>query len=533
MVKKPACRGSGPAPRPPTDKPINVLILGETANGKSTLIRRLGVYSGNKTPEVLIGNGNESCTKIVESHPVSTPLHSYSLLDTQDKPITCSDYDELLELDWEQVKKVQSVAEEGGRTFHFEFFDTPGLDDSGSNDMAIMADIIRNITTLTHLNAIIYVRSMEQSFGHAFRTWYDYLERCMPMLCRGMIIVHSRFTMDKVADAISDGVDLANDRRRGFEAAAGGYSRNAHFFMDNEPDPYSPFSDVQSLNSCYQLLKLLSQQRPLDVSNVRLFKAPNMDLLDNNAVLALGRVQERLREDLGRKMVDASSAKKTLERARREVTRSRRKLDQCEADLTRLDNDHEVLLGTKSVQDDYSLIQDLILCLRLQLPKREATFYAPCEIRNVVKSTEPGSEWVDEETCLDRWKARLKSGLLSSMGGSATFYTTNRIMHAREIKKLRNELIDLESELEAHELTVKAATNDGVQLDGDVIKLGEELAKVERVRETLEQKTMDIALWSSELRRLYASGKASTDEIIELVKAYDPAVAPLITPAKF
>ncbi|KAL8306413.1 hypothetical protein RB597_003063 [Gaeumannomyces tritici] len=532
MVKKLASRGSSLASRFPADKPINVLILGETANGKSTLIRRLGIYSGNKAPEVVIGNGNESCTKIVKSHPVSTPLHSYSLMDTLGEPLKCSDYNELVDLGWDEVNKVQSVAEEGGRTFHFEFFDTPGLDDSGGNDLAIMADIIRNIATLSHLNAIIYVRSIEQPFGRAFRTWYDYLERCMPMLCNGMIIVHSRFTVDAVAKAVSEGVDLARGRREGFEAATGGHDRNPHFFMDNEPDPYSPFSEVQSLNSCYQLLKLLSQQRPLDTSNVKLFKAPNMDLLDSKAVLALGLVQDRLREDLSRKMADASSAKKTHERAKREATRSRRKLDQCEAELAQLDNDHEVLLGTKSVQDDYSIIQDLILCLRFQLPKREASFTAHCKICNIVKLTEPGSEWVDEERHPETWRARLKSGFLSSMGGSATFYTTNRIMHAREIKRLRNEQIDLESELEQHELTVKDTTDDGTHLDGDVVKLGEELAKVERVREVLEQKSMDIALWS-ELRRLYASGKAGTQEIVELVKVYDPAIAPLITPAKF
>lgn len=532
MVTKFGSRASGPAAPASTshaDEPINVLILGETANGKSTLIRRLGTYSGSETPDVLIGNGNESCTKTVASHPVSTRLHTYSLLDTLGEPVKCSTYDDLLDMTWEDVSQAQSMPDEDGKTFQFDFFDTPGLDDSGGNDVAIMADIIRNITTLPHLNAIIYVRSMELAFGRAFRTWYDYLERCMPMLCRGMIIVHSRFTTGRVADAMSRGVNLTDDRRKAFEAATGGYNRNAHFFMDNEPDQYSPFSVVQSLNSCYQLLKLLSKQRPLDISNIRLFKSPNMNRLDSKAALALGSVQDNLRETLARKMADASKSKQDLEHAKIEVNRFRRKLNHCDAELAQLNNDHEILLGTKSVQDDYSLIQDLLLCGNIRLPKREASFHAVCDIRHVVTSTEPGSQWVDEERTPRRWSAKLKAGLFSSMAGSATFYSTNRIMHSQKIGELRNSKIDLESELERHENTVKSESGKGVKLDGDVEELAAELDKVERMKETLEQKSFDVALWP-DLRRLYTStGSVGMNEVTELVKVYDPSTALLIT----
>lgn len=44
------------------EPPLNVLILGETANGKSTLIRQLGVYAGDTYPSVKIGDGQ--CRRI-------------------------------------------------------------------------------------------------------------------------------------------------------------------------------------------------------------------------------------------------------------------------------------------------------------------------------------------------------------------------------------------------------------------------------------------------------------------------------------
>jgi len=38
-------------------QPINLLILGETANGKSTLIKQLGVYGGHGDIDIDIGYG--------------------------------------------------------------------------------------------------------------------------------------------------------------------------------------------------------------------------------------------------------------------------------------------------------------------------------------------------------------------------------------------------------------------------------------------------------------------------------------------
>jgi predicted GTPase len=56
IAPEPAANGE-PAPVSELQRPLNVLILGETANGKSTLIRQLSVYAGNAHPEIKIGYG--------------------------------------------------------------------------------------------------------------------------------------------------------------------------------------------------------------------------------------------------------------------------------------------------------------------------------------------------------------------------------------------------------------------------------------------------------------------------------------------
>lgn len=43
-----------------TEVAVNVLIVGETQNGKSTLIRQIGIYTGASELDVRIGLGTSS-----------------------------------------------------------------------------------------------------------------------------------------------------------------------------------------------------------------------------------------------------------------------------------------------------------------------------------------------------------------------------------------------------------------------------------------------------------------------------------------
>jgi predicted GTPase len=46
--------------QPKEEKPINVLIVGETQNGKSTLVKQIGVYAGVPNIDVQVGSGMSS-----------------------------------------------------------------------------------------------------------------------------------------------------------------------------------------------------------------------------------------------------------------------------------------------------------------------------------------------------------------------------------------------------------------------------------------------------------------------------------------
>ncbi|PNP78511.1 hypothetical protein FNYG_08141 [Fusarium nygamai] len=302
--------------------PSNVLILGETANGKSTLIRQLGVYAGNKSPDVEIGHGNLSCTKEVGKYPLSTQLCSFYLEDTYSgQPLKKKGYSELVDFTDEDAIVVANKPDEHGKVFNFELIDTPGLDDSNGNDMGIMAEIVSKVSELSHLNAVIYVRSMNKPFGTSFIRFYEYMQRCMPMISNGLIVVHTGYTVDRVERALSEKIDLAKQRRESFQKATNAKMSLAHFFMDNDPDDSNPFAVSESLNSCYKLLKFLSTQLRLDTSNLKLLKAPNMVNIDAHMLLALQRLQSRLQKRLDDEIAAADKSKSAILRTRREIPR--------------------------------------------------------------------------------------------------------------------------------------------------------------------------------------------------------------------
>ncbi|KAF5581821.1 hypothetical protein FPCIR_9929 [Fusarium pseudocircinatum] len=507
--------------------PSNILILGETVNGKSTLIRQLGVYTGNKNPDVEIGHGNLSCTKEFGRYPLSTQLCSFYLEDPYSgQPLKKTSYSDLVDFTDEDAIVVANKSDEHGKVFKFELIDTPGLDDSDGNDMEIMAEIISRVSELPHLNAVIYVRSMNKPFGSSFTRFYEYIQRCMPMISNGLIVVHTGYTVDRVDRALSEKIDLAKQRRESFQKATKGKMSLAHFFMDNDPDVSNPFAVSESLNGCYKLLKLLSTQLRLDTSNLKLLKAPNMVNVDAHMLLALQRLQSRLQKRLDDAIAAADKSKSAILRTRREIARLQAQQSECRERLNELDRDAEVVLGTKTVAEDYGM-KELLWEGMLWLDKRDVSFDSDCGITKVQKSTGSGCKWLDEDRRGTTWRATLKSGIFRSMEGSATFYTTMQRKHHGEIETLKARLSHGKETIAFHEASLQGSDPiDGKDAEAEM--LAEHHDRCTATIERIKKDTFEAALWPL-LRQFYVSHhKPSNSDIADFVEVYDPKTSELL-----
>ena len=430
--------------------------------------------------------GNVSCTRNVGQYDISTALRRYYLTDLNGKEIKKKDYSDLVDLMNDDAKVVAATPEHGGKVFKFTFFDTPGLDDSDGNDMEIMANIVGKVGELDNLNAVIYVRNMGRPFGNAFTRFFDYIQRSMPNLCNGLIIVNSGFSVEKVEEFLSRKKDLAELRKEAFKAATGSNVDLTHFFMDNNPDEFSPFAVMQSLNECFRLLSLLSTQKPLPASGLKLLKTPNMWNVDVHILYALERLHNQLKDMWDTEVAAVNKSKATALRTSREIQRLATKLHTYQSQLDELDTGSNINLGTKSVAVDYSILKTLLFKGNLWLDDRDVSFDSDTPIAHVEKSVTGGSRWLDEDLRGTSWRGTLTSGMFRSINGTVTCYTTSRLKHGRGIELLKSNISDTAQTKGFHEDILKEAGGQtGAGLDVKVARLGEDVERCAGLIETV------------------------------------------------
>ena len=498
---------------------LNILIVGESQQGKSTLIKQLNRYAKQPDIAIGIGHGNVACTKIVGQYNIPATIARYQLVNPDETPIGELPYEELCDLDRSEAQVVEVPAEEAHETFNFSFIDTPGLDDSDGEDIEIMAAIIGRLGELSHINAVVYVRNINKPFSNSFKQFFDYIQRSLPSLSAGLIIVHTCFTIKKVAEFLDDSKNLAALRQDAFKAATN--LELVHFFMDNEPSKYKPFAVMESLNSCYRLLNHLSSQRPIAVTGLQLLKTDQMKSYEGQVVTSLVELKYNLQQEWSRANATKSAKDQEIFNTQFEVAKQKKKLDKCRDRASQLENGPDVVLGSKAAAEEYSWVINLLLLQEVNVGSKRVDYIAECAISTVAKTTNDGSKWMDENLQGSSWSAIITASAFRDLGGTATFYAKSKDKHRSELKELKDRCADYEEQIQYLEQSLKGS----VGTDAELVAIGDRIERVGGMIETLKMDKFDIELYK-DLRRFYASRhRASLDEIREFVQVYDEAVA--------
>lgn len=462
-------------------------------------------------------------------YQLSTALQRYHLTDLSGNNIEKQPYSELIDLTEDDAKVVAGTPESNGRKINYAFVDTPGLDDSDGNDMEIMANIVGRVGELDHLNAVIYVRNMNRPFGSSFTRFFDYIQRSMPTLCAGLIIVHSGFTVEKVEEFLLRKKDLAKLRQEAFKAATKSNLDLSHFFMDNNPDQSSPFAILQSLNECFRLLNLLALQKPQPTSCLKLLKTPNMFNVDVHILYALQCAHTKLKNGWEAQVASANEARANTLKVSREMDRLSSVLEGYKQQLQELQSGYIINLGTRTVCAEYGFFKTFLLRGDLWVDDREVEFDADCAIANVEKSATGGCKWTNERLRGTSWRATLEADIFRSINGSVTFYTTSRLKYAREIEILKAAIAEATQARNFHAEALQKAREDVAnEVDAKVLRMGKNVERCAALIKTVKKETFDMLLWPL-LQHFYVSARVPTrDDVYEFVKVYDPELAGLL-----
>lgn len=521
-----AAPSSQPDIPPPYDEAstINVIITGECQQGKSTLIQQLSRYAGTVDMPIGIGDGNKACTMEVSNYDMSVKLRTFQMVDAAGQPLERKQYSDLAALEENEVKAVE-VSGVDTPTFKFRFVDTPGLNDTHGDDFAIMSRILGRAADLGHVNALVYVRSVENHFGSSFKSFFRYIQRSMPGICNGLIVVHSCFTVDRVQEFLEEDQRLEDIRREAFGAAT--QLELEHFFMDNSPDPTSPFAVVQSLNEIYRFLQHLASQKPLPVKSMKLLKTDTMRHMDIHVVNALKSLGHRLDKEWNQEKGTVELVRVNAMSAQREVSKLKIKIETRQSQIKALKTDDEILLGKKSCVAHYSFVGDLLIQGKLNLGSKRLSYDSDHIISSIAKTCSLGSKWLDEDLRGTHWRGEIYGNLFKDINGTVTFYTTSKLKHKKEIEALETAVVDLQDHLavQVETLSRNAGTSGP---DARLSQVGDNISKVEEITELVERDSFDVTLWPL-FRGFYTKHTFPTpDDIRTFVKVYDEKIGKLL-----
>ncbi|KAG0307101.1 hypothetical protein BGZ98_001040 [Dissophora globulifera] len=154
----------------PDDMPIyNVLLIGQSQSGKSTLLEAIKQYGNpDYKPDLSrIGGGNISHTSEPRIEEIVTCLPVYRIFENNRNCRHEIDMERYLEeTKFDDFKTLlnrrdglELTAESSAAFSRFRIIDTPGLDDSGGRDVEFLGRIFSAISSLGHLHLVIITDS--------------------------------------------------------------------------------------------------------------------------------------------------------------------------------------------------------------------------------------------------------------------------------------------------------------------------------------------------------------------------------------
>ncbi|KAF9940987.1 hypothetical protein BGZ67_006225 [Mortierella alpina] len=288
----------------------NILLLGQTQSGKSTFLEYIKQYAdpSYKVQHNRIGDGLESHTQEVLSEEIVTNLPQYVVYDKRAKQeLDIVPYFERPDKYKAQIKRkdgleLRRVLNPDSRTRRFRIFDTPGLNDTGGNDVQNVYNIISALSQDVDINLILIVDYPEIGLTPDFQQTLRNYNTVFLGMQGIMAFVHTRvpnICQDKRQEKLRQRYEKKKpllDKIMG---------RNlTHHAVDCD------FTEDRPVHLCYMrnqikgILELATFYAPVRLNSMKIYKIEKMRTIDN----ILGHQLEQRRDEINRVLRNQSIA---------------------------------------------------------------------------------------------------------------------------------------------------------------------------------------------------------------------------------
>ncbi|KAK3332218.1 hypothetical protein B0T19DRAFT_456811 [Cercophora scortea] len=448
----------------------NVIFIGMTQNGKSSLIQQILRYAGEEelSRTVGIGQGNFSQTQVCSSYDVDVPLKTHRLRqiegpegeeDKNGSYITPGDDFSFDDVD--EYKLGQDVEDSGDR-LPLRLIDTPGLSDSGNasasskSGMRVVDErhklrILLSLQKIERVHAICFVVRRDTNFGGDFQ---DLVRRMVSLLTFSVRstawnlqyhILHTNIDVDDRASGVCE------SRQRAFDQFGPGGA--THHFVDNTPDRDYPL-DVYFANTALSgLFASLAQcgSAPVSFTNLYYPKSPEHTCNDQALISAAQQAMTHLSAivDTGKKRIAAlqNDVKRHTDSAQLNQVR----VTDYENKINALDCDTLVVIDGEEGWTERNHAGG---------GWRLFSFSTSVPIAKVEKSHDADGNWELESQDETSYHIILQPDWLCKSYGKITLYGTMKEFHKAELATLRTQLGPVRARVQEHTAQLTKAKSE-------------------------------------------------------------------------
>ncbi|KAI9930765.1 hypothetical protein MW887_011522 [Aspergillus wentii] len=420
----------------------NVIFIGMTQNGKSSLVQQILRYAGEheKAGRVGVGRGNFSETQVCSLYDIEVPLKSHHLRQisgtNEEKNGTIVIPGKDFEFHDAEDMNLVEVVEDSGDQIRLVLIDTPGLSDSANSrtstsgmrtiDERHKLRILLTLQEVEQVHAICFVVKRDTNYGGDFQ---DLVTRMMGLLEFSVRsnawnlnyhIIHTNIDVDDRADGTCE------VRQRDFDKF--GPAGATHHFIDNIPDQAAPMDLFFRNQALSNLFKCLAAASSAKFSNLHYPKTPEHRCNDQAIIDALQHAISKISQDIDSCRQDEISLQSKTTRCRSTADFLQKRIEEYDKKLVEVECDALSEIDGEEGWTDRNLSGGGYRLFR---------FKTNVPIERVEKSHDGDADWEGEhQTTLD-YQIILQAHWLFKAYGSVKLMAKKRDKHKDHIQYLK------------------------------------------------------------------------------------------------
>ncbi|KAF9109935.1 hypothetical protein BGX27_006971 [Mortierella sp. AM989] len=420
---------------------FNILILGQSQSGKSTLIEAIRKYANPLCDLNVsrIGNGVKSHTKNVVTQHVYTDLPEYTVVNVKtNETIKTLEYFE----NPNQFVGTNPKSDFGLHTYdkpdasivHFQIFDTPGLDDTNGTDVHHIRRTLSTIMDARQIHLVIVMVNTQVHVTEGLRDALKTYRNVFSPMGEIMIFLHTKVPNE---DQFPEKIGTWKTMRERMDYLDQIMNQKLpHYMINCDLQENRPIHNCFMYNKILSILQLATFNRPVQVDSMPLHKTEKMLSVDNivsQHYLALFKSEDRTCKEL-----DIAYQLKA------KIEDTQRSIEAVKSFIRTHDTDRLVIIYQNYYDDNWKLTT-----------RREPVVFEfpargyPIDRRDVLQFQVKILE-ESEEGC-DTWRTKFKRNAFEFGAFHVKLYTKQCNKYRREISLHKTQLTILENELQSLE----------------------------------------------------------------------------------